>query len=212
MTMTKTIDSDVRTMKQMAWVMVVFLLLMIAAMAWLVVQTVVWDWDLAYAVPTFVLALALWCIALYAAVQVERIKKSHDLVTYREILSYWYGEPVDRDTEKSRRERLIPVWMKTIRFVGMMVFAAAIGYGFAMLVDRLAGEWLFGEQAASRWRRDPRKHKALTESDSVRALVQRLEGMIRSRPERRSARTCRSARAPLPRSPRCGTRCCRRGS
>lgn len=139
MTMTKTIDSDVRTMKQMAWVMVVFLLLMIAAMAWLVVQTVAWDWDLAYAVPTFVLALVLWCVALCAAVQVERIKKSHDLVTYREILSYWHGEPVDRDTEKSRRERLIPVWMKTIRFVGMMVLAAAIGYGFAMLVDRLVG-------------------------------------------------------------------------
>ncbi|MCF6412541.1 helix-turn-helix transcriptional regulator [Collinsella tanakaei] len=139
MTMTKTIDSDVRTMKQMAWVMVVFLLLMIAAVAWLVVQTVVWDWDLAYAVPTFVLALVLWCVALCAAVQVERIKKSHDLVTYREILSYWHGEPVDRDTEKSRRERLIPVWMKTIRFVGMMVLAAAIGYGFAMLVDRLVG-------------------------------------------------------------------------
>ncbi|WP_066830754.1 helix-turn-helix transcriptional regulator [Collinsella ihumii] len=139
MTMTKTIDSDVRAMKQMAWVMVVFLLLMIAAMAWLVVQTVVWDWDLAYAVPTFVLALVLWCVALCAAVQVERIKKSHDLVTYREILSYWCGEPVDRDTEKSRRERLIPVWMKTIRFVGMMVLAAAIGYGFAMLVDRLVG-------------------------------------------------------------------------
>lgn len=59
MTMTKTIDSDVRTMKQVAWVMVVFLLLMIAAMAWLVVQMVVWDWDLAYAVPTFVLALVL---------------------------------------------------------------------------------------------------------------------------------------------------------
>ena len=139
MTMTKTIDSDVRTMKQMAWVMVVFLLLMSAAMAWLVVQTVVWDWDLAYAVPTFVLALVLWCVALCAAVQVERIKKSHDLVTYREILSYWYDEPVDRDAEKSRRERLIPIWMKTIRFVGMMVFAAAIGYGFAMLVDRLVG-------------------------------------------------------------------------
>lgn len=74
MTMTKTIDSDVRTMKQMAWVMVVFLLLMIAAMAWLVVQMVVWDWDLAYEVPTFVLALVLWCVALCAAVQVERIK------------------------------------------------------------------------------------------------------------------------------------------
>ena len=76
MTMTKTIDSGVRTMKQMAWVMVVFLLLMIAAMAWLVVQTVVWDWDLAYAVPTFVLALVLWCVALCAAVQVERIKRA----------------------------------------------------------------------------------------------------------------------------------------
>lgn len=139
MTMTKTIDSDVRTMKQMAWVMAVFLLLMIAAMAWLVVQTVVWDWDLAYAAPTFVLALVLWSVALYAAVQAERIKKSHDLVTYREILSYWYGEPVDRDAEKRRRERLVPVWMKTIRCVGMMVLAEAIGYGFVMLVDRLVG-------------------------------------------------------------------------
>ena len=142
-TMTKTIDSDVRTMKQLSYVMLGFLLLMVLAMVWVIVQTSAWDWPLEQTVPTFVLAIVLWSIAMFAAVWVERIKKKHDLITYREILAYWNGEEVDRDTDRGRRERMLPQWMKVIRTVDLTLLYAAIGaflgYGGAMLGEKLLG-------------------------------------------------------------------------
>ena len=142
-TMTKTIDSDVRTMKRLSYVMLGFLLLMVLAMVWVIVQTSAWDWPLEQTVPTFVLAIVLWSIAMFAAVWVERIKKRHDLITYREILAYWNGEEVDRDTDRGRQERLLPRWMKVIRTVGLTLLCAAIGaflgYGGAMLGEKLLG-------------------------------------------------------------------------
>lgn len=93
--------------------------------------------------PTVVLAVVLWGIAMFASVWVDRIKREHDLVTYQEILAFWNGEPVDRDTERGRRERLIPRWMKVIRIVGWMLFGMAvgffIGYGVAWLTETLLG-------------------------------------------------------------------------
>ena len=51
------------------------------------------------------------------------------------------GEPIDRDTEKGRRERLIPRWMKVIRTIGLTLLAAAIsafiGYNGAALMNAL---------------------------------------------------------------------------
>ncbi len=35
----------------------------------------------------------------------ERIKKQHDLVTYRELVAYSKGEPVDRNNPRSQRAR-----------------------------------------------------------------------------------------------------------
>lgn len=140
-TMTSTLDSDVTTMKRLSYTMTGFLLLMLLALIWLSVQLVAWDWPFAQTLPTAVLALVLWGIALFAAVWAERIKKSHDLITYQEILAFWHGEPVDRDTPRGRRMRLIPTWMKVIRTVGLTLLAAAIsaffGYGGAALVDTL---------------------------------------------------------------------------
>ncbi len=127
-TMTETIDRDVKTMKRLGYVMIVFLLLMLAALIWLSVQLSVWDWSLEQTVPTAVLALVLWGVAMFAAAWADRIKRDHDLITYQEILSFWYGEPVDRDTERGRRERAIPGWMRAVRSVGMVVLAAAVGY------------------------------------------------------------------------------------
>lgn len=140
-TMTSTLDSDVTTMKRLSYTMTGFLLLMLLALIWLAVQLVAWDWPFAQTLPTAVLALVLWGIAMFAAVWAERIKKSHDLITYQEILAFWHGEPVDRDTPRGRRMRLIPTWMKAIRAVGLTLLAAAIGaffgYGGAALVDAL---------------------------------------------------------------------------
>lgn len=142
-TMNETIDRDIETMKRLSYVMLGFLLLMIAAMIWVCLQAFVWDWPLEQTVPTFVLALVLWGVAMFAACWVDRIKKSHDLVTYGEILAYWKGEAVDRDTERGRRERMIPSWMEAIRTVGMTLLAMAVGafvgYGGAALADMLLG-------------------------------------------------------------------------
>lgn len=54
-TMTKTIDKDVRTLKNLGYVMTAFALLMIAALVWFAVQLVVWGWPLAQTLPTALL-------------------------------------------------------------------------------------------------------------------------------------------------------------
>ena len=140
-TMNATIERDSTIMKRLSYVMLGFLLLMIACLVWICVQVFVWDWALEQTVPTFVLALVLWGIAMFAATWLDRIKHDHDLITYHEILSFWNGEQVDRDTERGRRERLIPRWLKIIRAAGFMILALAIGaflgYGGAYLANML---------------------------------------------------------------------------
>ena len=140
-TMTKTIEKDALTFKRLGFVMLVFLLLMIAALVWLSAQLVVWDWPAEQTVPTVVLAVTLWGVVMFAATWADRIKKEHDLVTYHEILAFQMGEPIDRDTEKGRRERLIPRWMKVVRTIGLTLLAAAIGafigYNGAALMNAL---------------------------------------------------------------------------
>lgn len=141
--MNETIDRDIETMKRLSCVTLGFLLLMVAALVWVAVQAFAWGWPLEQTVPTLVLALVLWGVAMFAACWVDCIKKSHDLVTYGEILAYWRGEAVDRDTERGRRERMIPSWMEAIRTVGMTLLAMAVGafvgYGGAALADMLLG-------------------------------------------------------------------------
>lgn len=140
-TMNATIERDSTIMKRLSYVMLGFLLLMIACLVWICVQVFAWDWALEQTVPTFVLALVLWGIAMFAAAWLDRIKRNHDLITYHEILSFWNGEQVDRGTERGRRERLIPRWLKIIRAVGFMILALAIGaflgYGGAYLANML---------------------------------------------------------------------------
>lgn len=142
-TMTKTIERDAQTFKKLGYVMTGFLLLMLAALIWLTLQVVAWDWPLEQSAPTLVLALTLWGIAMFAAVWAERIKKEHDLVTYSEVCDFWSGKSVDRGTERGRRERMIPLWMKVIRSIGFTLIAAAIGaflgYNGAALANMLFG-------------------------------------------------------------------------
>ena len=133
--MTKTVDSDVRTMKRLSYVMTVFIVLTVIACGWFSFQVAVWDWPIEQAVPTIVLALVLWGIAMFAALWAERIKMEHDLITYREILAYWNGKPVDRDTEKGRMERALPRRVKTLRTIGWTVVALIIGAAFGVLVS-----------------------------------------------------------------------------
>lgn len=142
-TMREAVEKDVRLMKRLSYAMMGFLALVALTTVWWAYQMVAWDLTLVQTLPTVALALVLWGIALFAAGWSERIKKEHDLVTYQEILSFWNGEPVDRDDERSRRERLMPRWMRLVRFVGWVVIGMAAGffagYGIGKLVDLLVG-------------------------------------------------------------------------
>ena len=140
-TMKETVEKDARLVKRLSCVMLGFVVLMILAMVWWTYQVSVADLPLVQTLPTVVLAVVLWGIAMFASVWVDRIKREHDLVTYQEVLAFWNGEPVDRDTERGRRERLIPRWMKVVRIVGWALFGMAvgffIGYGVAWLTETL---------------------------------------------------------------------------
>lgn len=140
-TMTNMPDSNVTAMKRLGLTVTGFLLLMLLALIWLTMQLVVWERPFAQTLPTAMLALALWGIAMFAAAWVERITKEHDLITYQEILAFWHGGPVDRGTPRGRRMHLVPVWMKAVRTVGLTLLAAAIGafvgYGGTALADAL---------------------------------------------------------------------------
>lgn len=140
-TMTETIDRDVAIFKRLGAVITVFLLLMVAVLVWLSVQMIVWDWTLAQTLPTIMLAFVLWGIAMAGSVWAEQIKKEHDLATYQEVLAFMSSKAVDRNTERGRRERLIPRWMKTIRTIGFILISMAVGaflgWNLAALVDNL---------------------------------------------------------------------------
>lgn len=142
-TMKETANESARTLKRLSYTMAGFLALMLAALGWLIVQMWAWDWSMAQLMPTILLALTLWGIAMAAAVRAEQLKKQHDLITYQEILAFWEGRPVNRDTPAGKRLRTLSKRTKILRLVGFTLMSALIGgtlgYGAAMLVNHLAG-------------------------------------------------------------------------
>ena len=141
--MKETVEKDVQLLKHLAYAMLGFLALMVMTLVWWAWQMVVWDLPLAQTAPSVALALVLWGIAMFAATWSERIKKKHDLATRQEILAFFAGEPIDRTNERSRRERLIPRWLKFVRAAGWALIGMAAGffagYGIGKLVELIFG-------------------------------------------------------------------------
>ena len=79
-----------------------------------------WDWGI---VPSVIIGLLVWGIGMAMLVRVERMKKEHDLVTYRELVAYSKGEPVDRDNPRSQRARR----HRVLRGVAFTLVGAAVG-------------------------------------------------------------------------------------
>ncbi|MEF9875753.1 MAG: helix-turn-helix transcriptional regulator, partial [Gordonibacter sp.] len=61
-----------------------------------------WNWDI---VPSALLGLLIWGIGMVMLVKVEHLKKEHDLVTYRELIAFSKGEPIDRSNPRSQQAR-----------------------------------------------------------------------------------------------------------
>lgn len=111
--MEETCKHDWALMQRLAIEMTIFAILGIAAFfAAFQELRANWGW---HSAPTFVLAVVLYGIAFALAVWCDRIKKSHDLVTYSEIVAFSNGEPVDRASKRglsARKNRVIEAVVK----------------------------------------------------------------------------------------------------
>ena len=109
--MKEAIENDYRKMIYLAWggtaVVVVGCALFIGGFTF-------WDWGL---VPSAIIGLLVWGIGLGMLTVVEHLKKQHDVVTYRELLAFSKGEPIDRNNAKSLRARRHPCLLYTSRCV-----------------------------------------------------------------------------------------------
>lgn len=79
-----------------------------------------WGWDV---VPSAIIGLSVWGVGMVMLTRVERIKKENDLVTFRELVAYSKGEPIDRDNPKSRRARQ----HRVLKGAMLVLAAAAVG-------------------------------------------------------------------------------------
>ena len=119
--MEETCKHDWALMQRLAIGMTIFAILGIAAF-FVAFQELRADWGW-HSAPTFVLAVVLYGIAFALAVWCDRIKKTHDLVTYSEIVAFSNGEPVDRASKRSlsaRKNRVIEAVVK-------VAFGASVG-------------------------------------------------------------------------------------
>ena len=84
-----------------------------------------WDWGI---VPSAIIGLLVWGIGMAMLTKVERIKKQNDLVTYRELVAYSKGEPIDRNNPRSRRARRHRALKGVVLTLAAAVFGALVGY------------------------------------------------------------------------------------
>lgn len=126
--MKQTISEDAKRMNRFAWVMMVF---MLAAMVVTVYGMT--TWGLVGVIPGAV----LWVIALVAAAAIERIKRRNDVYTFREILAFDKGEPIERDPHAAGRNA--GPARRVLKVVVCMAGGALVGWFGAMLVSTLMG-------------------------------------------------------------------------
>ena len=95
------------------------------------------------------LGLAPWAASMVAAVAIERLKVDNDVQTYREILAFEKGEPIDRSTRSSRilaRQANMkaaygekPLWLAIVRGlvigIAFTALGALVGCGIAWLLS-----------------------------------------------------------------------------
>ncbi len=120
--MKEAIENDYRKMIYLAWggtaVVIVGCALFIGGFTY-------WDWGL---VPSAIIGLLVWGIGLGMLTVVEHLKKQHDVVTYRELVAFSKGEPIDRENPKSHRARRHPVLKAVIGTLAAAAVGAALGY------------------------------------------------------------------------------------
>lgn len=132
-TMAQVINEAVKKYNALSTITVVSAVVFLALSAWAAFQFE-WGWGMHIA-PTA-------AFAAVALVYMERMKKQHDLVTYREVLAFSRGEQVDRDTLEGRRGREMNPWVKGTRNAVQIIIGAIagglVGVGIGMLAKMLS--------------------------------------------------------------------------
>ena len=84
-----------------------------------------WEWGL---VPSVIIGLMLLAAHFLAVIMHGAIQKKHDLVTYREIVAFSKGEPVDRDNPKNRQARQHRVLKVAVTALSAAIVGFVVGY------------------------------------------------------------------------------------
>lgn len=84
-----------------------------------------WGWD---TTPSVIIFFLLWGIGMAMIMTTERIKKQHDLVTYRELVAFSKGEPVDRNNPRSQKARQHRVLKVAVVTVIAAILGGILGY------------------------------------------------------------------------------------
>lgn len=137
--MRRAVEEDSRKMR---WLSVAMVVALVLAVSFFVGLAVAWRDPTGMGnltkgdVAGTVVFLPLYALAMAAAVWAELIKRRHDLVSYREIMAFADGRPVE-DGERRRYgfARTHPVASAIVKFA----FAAAIGAMVGLVVYKLVG-------------------------------------------------------------------------
>ncbi len=115
--MEKTVEKDWKRMTALSWggtaIAIVGVILFLGGITY-------WNWG---PVPSAIIGILIYGAGMAMLVKVERLKKEHDLVTYREVVAFSKGEPIDRDNPRSQRARQ----HRIIRGIAMTLTAAVVG-------------------------------------------------------------------------------------
>ena len=85
-------------------------------------------------VPSYIIFALMGGISFTLMHQVELIKRKHDLVTYREILAFSKGEPIDRSGPGASFTRLHPLAIRVIYAVVSTIVGVAVALLLILLL------------------------------------------------------------------------------
>lgn len=124
--MKETKTNDAKRMRLLSWATA---LCTFAAIAVMLCGFTIWEWGIA---PTLVSGVSITALALVPALEVECLKKKHDILTFAEISAFEKGEEVNRQTPASIRVRRHPLASAATKTLLAAAIGALVGFAFVL--------------------------------------------------------------------------------
>ena len=136
-TLERTVAMDARKMNWLTWVMIISIAL---AVAFFIGLSSTWLEPSGIGRMTcgnmagLAVFVPLYAIGMGCAIAIERLKKRHNLVAYREIDAFLKGKPLDEARAGGDFSRRHPVLAVLLKFLAGAIVGALIGIAVYMLV------------------------------------------------------------------------------